>query len=62
MDCYIKSSWEQQTQKLQKIHIQKRKSNPNNTKDGHQTTREENTSGREEKGPMKTNPKQLRKC
>ena len=32
-----------------------------NTKDGHQTTREENKRGREEKRPTKTNPKQLRK-
>ena len=43
------------------------KSNANNTKDGHQTTREENNKGKEKnlqregKKPTKTNPKQLRK-
>ena len=61
IDCYIKTSREQQTQKLQQIHTQKRKSNPNNTKEGHQTTREANKRGREEKRPAKPNPKQLRK-
>ena len=32
-----------------------------NTKDGHQTTREGNKRGREEKTPRKTKTKQLRK-
>ena len=40
---------------------QKKKQPKHNTKDGHQTTREENKRGREEKRPTKTSPKQLRK-
>ena len=39
----------------------KKKQPKHNTKDGHQTTREENKRGREEKRPTKTSPKQLRK-
>ena len=31
IDCYIKTSWEKQTKKLQEIHTHKRKSNPNTT-------------------------------
>ena len=42
-------------------HSKKKKQPRHNTMDGHQTTREENKRGREEKGPTKTNPKQLRK-
>ena len=41
-------------------HTQKKKQPKHNTKDGHQTTREENKKGREEKRPTKINP-QLRK-
>ena len=39
----------------------KKKQPKHNTKDGHQTTREENKRQMEEKRPVKTNPKQLRK-
>ena len=39
-------------------HTQKKKQPKHNTKNGHQTTREENKRGREEKGCKKTNPKQ----
>ena len=39
----------------------KKKESEHNTKYGHQTTREENKRGREEKTPTKTNPKQLTK-
>ena len=42
-------------------HTQKKKQPKNDTKDGHQTTREENKTGWKEKRPTKTNPKQLRK-
>ena len=42
-------------------HTQKKKQPKHNTKGGHQTTREENRRGREEKRATKTNPKQLRK-
>ena len=38
-----------------------KKQSKRNTKDGHQSTREENKRGREQKRPTKTNPKQLRK-
>ena len=51
-----------QTKKLQQIHTQKKKKQPkHNNRDDHQTTREESKRGREEKRPIKTNPKQLRK-
>ena len=43
-------------------HTWKKKQPEHNTKDGHQTTREENKRGKEERRPTKTNPKQLRKC
>ena len=42
-------------------HTKKKKQPKHNTKDGHQTTREENKRRSEEKRPTKTNPKQLRK-
>ena len=42
-------------------HTKKKKQPKHNTKDGHQTTREENKRGRDEKRPTKTNSKQLRK-
>ena len=42
-------------------HTKKKKQPKHNTKGGHQTAREENKRGREEKRPAKTNPKQLRK-
>ena len=41
-------------------HRKRKKQPKHNSKDGHQTTREENR-GREEKWPTKTNSKQLRK-
>ena len=31
INCYIKTSWELQTKKLQQVHTQKRKSNTNTT-------------------------------
>ena len=42
-------------------HTKKKKQPKYNTKDGHQTTREENKRGKKEKRPTKTNTKQLRK-
>ena len=42
-------------------HTKKKKQPKHNTKDGHQTTREKNKRGREEKRSAKANPKQLRK-
>ena len=42
-------------------HTKKKKQPKYNTKDGHQTTREENKRGKKEKRPTKTNPKQLTK-
>ena len=42
-------------------HTHTQKQPKHNTKDGHQTIREENKRGREEKRHTKTNPKQLRK-
>ena len=39
-------------------HMYKKKQSKHNTKDSHQTTREQNKR-REEKRPTKTNPKQL---
>ena len=39
----------------------KRKKSKNNTKYGHQITREHNKRGSEEKRPIKKKPKQLRK-
>ena len=61
IDCCIKTSLEQQIQKLWQTHTQKKKQPKHNTKDSHQTTREEKKRGREEKIPTKTNPKQVRK-
>ena len=37
------------------IHTKKKKESKHNTKNAHQTTREENKRGREEKRPTKTN-------
>ena len=42
-------------------HTQKKKQPKHNTKDSHQTVREKNKRGREEKRPTETNLKQLRK-
>ena len=42
-------------------HTKTKKQCKHHTKDSHQITREENKRGREEKGPMKTNPKQFKK-
>ena len=42
-------------------HIKKKKQTKYNIKDSHQSTREDNKRGREEKRPKITNPKQLRK-
>ena len=39
-------------------HAKKKKQPKHNTKDSHQITKELNKSGREEKRPTKTNPKQ----
>ena len=48
-----------QIKKLQEIHRQKKeKQLKHNSKDGHQTTREQKKRGREEIRPTKTNPKQ----
>ena len=43
------------------IHTKKKKQPKHNTKDGHQTTREENKREWKKKNPTKTNLKQLRK-
>ena len=43
-------------------HTKKKKESKHNTKVSHQITRVENITEREEQRPMKTNPKQLRKC
>ena len=42
-------------------HTHTQKESKHNTKVSHQFTREENKRGRKEKGPTKTNPKQLTK-
>ena len=42
-------------------YINKKKQYKHNTKDSHQTIREENKRRREEKRPTKINPKQLTK-
>ena len=47
IDSYIKTSWLPQTKNLQWMQFK------HNTKDSHQTTREENKRGREEKRPTK---------
>jgi len=39
-------------------HTGRKKQSKHNTKDSHQITKELNKSGREEKRPTKTNPKQ----
>ena len=43
------------------IHTKKKEESEHNTKVRHQITREESKRGREEKRPIKTNPKQLTK-
>ena len=42
-------------------HTKKKKQPKHNTKDGHQTTREENKRGREEKKPYQNKPKTIKK-
>ena len=39
-------------------HTKRKRQSKHNTKDSHQITKELNKSGREEKRPTKTNPKQ----
>jgi len=41
------------------IYTKRKNESKFNTKDSHQITRDENKKGREEKGPTKSNPKQL---
>ena len=44
------------------MHIKKEKESKHNTQVSYQITGEQNKRGREEKRPIKTNPKQLTKC
>ena len=43
------------------IHIKKKNQHKHNTKDGHQTTREENIRGRGKKKTYKNKPKTIKK-